>query len=261
MRITPVAAAFALTLIAAPASAASKKVTVQRLFSVPAGTSLSVSNVNGPVVVNSWDRPQIQLVAEKKVRARSEAAADQALQQLKIVAEHRANTLRISTRHPRSSGGVLSWISGTDVQASVHYRLTVPRNFDVSAETVNGSVTVTGVNGTLDLETVNGAIRLERCAGAIEASTVNGSIKAELLGTLPRRMKFDTVNGAVSVALPSNVQADLDVKTVNGGISSALPVSQMSSSRRQLRGQINGGGPAVVVRTTNGSVSIRESGL
>ena len=261
MRIIHYAAAIALVpALAAPLEAATKTERVDRVFSVPAGTSLSVSNVNGPVTVTSWDRPQIRLVAEKRVRARSDSAATAALQELKIVIEHRNGTLNIYTRHPRrDSNGLIDWLTGNHADASVTYELTVPRNLDVDLETVNGPVRVTGVNGRLRLETVNGRINIDQSAGAIEASTVNGSIEAELTRVNAQQMSFGTVNGGVTIALPSSVQADVDVRTVNGSINSQLPITMSASSKRHLRGQINGGGPSLEVRTTNGGVTIRPS--
>lgn len=260
MRYTRYAAAIALIpVLSAPLAAATKTERVERLFSVPAGTSLSVSNVNGPVVVSSWDRPQIRLIAEKRVRAGSEAAAAEGLEKLKIVIEHRDGALHIHTRHPRrDDGGILHWLAGNDVNASVSYELTVPRHLDIDLETVNGAVNVAGVNGHLRLETVNGRIQVNESAGGIEASTVNGSIEAELRQVSSREMSFGTVNGGVTIALPSSVRADLDVRTLNGSIESQLPVTTTASSRRHLRGQINGGGPSVEVRTTNGDVTIRR---
>lgn len=260
MRIIHYAAAVALIpALSAPLAAATKTEKVERLFSVPAGTSLSVENVNGPVTVSSWDRPQILLSAEKRVRAGSESAATDALSELKIVIEHRNGELHIHTRHPRrDSGGILRWLVGQDVDASVSYELTVPRNLDVSLETVNGPVQVSGVNGRLSLETVNGRIQIVESGGAIDASTVNGSISAELLRVSPDEMSFGTVNGRVTLALPASIQADLDVRTVNGAIDSQLPVTMTASSKRHLRGTINGGGPALEVRTTNGGVTIRR---
>lgn len=260
MHLTRVATTLTLvTLLAAPAMAATKTERIDRLFSVPAGTAVSVSNVNGPITVTSWDRPQIRLVAEKKVKTGSEASAAQALRELKIEIEHRRGTLDIRTRHPKSNNGFLDWLSGNSVDASVRYELTVPRNLDASLETVNGTVKVQGVQGRLEIETVNGRIAITSSGGAIEASTVNGGIDAELLNVVPAEMSLSTVNGGVELSLPATVQADLNVRTVNGGISSDLPLTAMTSGKRQLRGQINGGGPALEIRTTNGGVRIRQS--
>lgn len=260
MRLGRYALAFALVpVLATSALAATKTEKVERLFSVPAGTDLAISNVNGSITVTSWDRPQIRLIAEKRVRAGSDSAASQGLAQLKIEIEHSRNTLSIRTRHPRRNNGFLEWLSGSNVDASVKYDLVVPRNLNASLETVNGRVNVNGVNGKLDIETVNGKIAIAASGGAVEASTVNGGISAELLNVLPGAMSLSTVNGGVDLALPSSVRANVDVRTVNGGISSELPLTAMTSGKRQLSGRINGGGPALEIRTTNGGVRIRQS--
>lgn len=255
-RITVLALA---PLIAVAAEAATRSEKVEKIFSVPAGTSVSVSNVNGSIEVTSWDRPQIRLVAEKRVKAGSDSAAEEALSKLKIVIEHNRDTLSISTRYPRSSSGFFDWLTGNDVNAKVEYQLVVPRSMNTSLETVNGSVRVDRVHGQLRLETVNGRIEISKSGGNIEATTVNGSIDAELLHVVPASMTLETVNGGVDLALPDSTRADIDVRTVNGGISSDLPLTSMTSSKRQLVGQLNGGGPALDIRTVNGGVRIRQS--
>ena len=260
MKLTRYAFALALVpFLAVPAAAATKSEKVERLFSVPSGTSLAVSNVNGSITVTSWDRPQIRLVAEKRVRAGSESSAEEGLKALKIEIDHRSSVLSIRTRHPRSNNGFIDWLAGNNVDASVKYELIVPRNLNASLETVNGRVEVTGVSGKLEVETVNGKINITGSGGSVEASTVNGGISAELLNVTPSEMSLSTVNGGVELSLPSAIRADLDIRTVNGGISSDLPLTSMTSGKRQLSGRLNGGGPPLEIRTTNGGVRIRQS--
>jgi hypothetical protein len=61
----------------------------------------------------------------------------------------------------------------------------------------------------------------------------------------------------IQVTLPENVRADLEANTTNGSVTSELPLSlQGEISKRRMEGKINGGGPLLKLRTTNGGISI-----
>ena len=70
----------------------------------------------------------------------------------------------------------------------------------LKAETVNGTITLDGVKGSLSLQTVNGAIKgsgLDGQGRGIKAETVNGSIHLQTAG-LKGHLKATTVNGGIS---------------------------------------------------------------
>ena len=63
----------------------------------------------------------------------------------------------------------------------------------------------------------------------------------------------------ISLDIPKSAKATLNARSVNGGITvSGLPTSDEASGRRirTLESQLNGGGPAIDVRVTNGRISI-----
>jgi len=91
------------------------------------------------------------------------------------------------------------------------------------AESVNGSVVVRGASGDLEASTVNG--RLEVSGGSFERAhleTVSGSLSFE--GGLASSATFEaeTVSGSVTLALPAGVAADFSISTFSGSVENAF---------------------------------------
>lgn len=267
-----------LLLPALAANAATLKETFQKTYPLRAGEKVTLRNVNGAVVVEAWDRAEVQVVAEKAVKAGDAELAKKAMSQIQIQAGRADGGLRIETKLPKRNNGVFDWMFGRDVSMNVTYRLRVPREArldvvtvngglrlagtrgDASLGTTNGGIEVEKAEGRLELATTNGAIQVADSAGSVEAETTNGGIEIELHDVaVGDDMRFSTTNGAVTLRLPRDIRVSLDAAVSNGRVSSDFEVDGADArNRRRLSGDINGGGGRLVVRTTNGSVTIEE---
>lgn len=66
-----------------------------------------------------------------------------------------------------------------------------------------------------------------------------------------------TADGGVDLALPKDFQANLDARTRDGHITLRLPVAaQGNLDKTHVRGTMNGGGPALVIQTDDGSIQL-----
>lgn len=228
-----------------------------RTLDVRAGTAVSIDNVNGRIVVTTWDQPRVRIHAIRKAESR------EALDKLSIDIRQNGEGLAIATHMPKKNdGGFLDFLFGNDGNASIDYEVTVPRTTDLKVENTNGSITASDVSGVIRLATTNGRITAERCTGSMNAGTTNGSIRAELLAVASGKpMKFETTNGSITLMVPPSFAADVQAETTNGSIRTDLPVTTKSFSRRELRGTLNGGGAELGLYTTNGSIEVRSSGV
>lgn len=249
--------------LCAAANAASLDEAWDHTFEVKPGTSLVLSNVNGSVKITAWDRPQIRVHALKHVGGATADAAKKAMQAIRIEVGQTASSVTIKTRAPNSENGWSLWdlFTGDSVQHEVTYEISVPRSLNVNAETVNGPVTLTGLNGVLKAETTNGSIGVAACSGALTAETTNGKIQAQLQDVKPNsKLSLETTNGSITLDVPQGFAARLDAETTNGTISSDIPVATTGVARNELHGTINGGGNSTVtLSTTNGAIHIRQS--
>ena len=252
--------ALLLTLISATAGAETLTEAFDRTIDVRPGALLSLSNINGHITVNAWDQPRVRIHAQKRAESRDTDAAKQGLASLKIETAAANGGLKINTVYPKSNNGIMEWIAGTSVSLSVTYEVTVPRSMNLSLEDTNGAVDITGVHGEHHVETTNGHLELVRCGGSLDAETTNGAIRVELLDVTPgKAVRVETTNGRITLSVPSNFAAKLDAGTTNGSITTDLAVTTTETGHHALRGTMNGGGPEVRLRTTNGSIAIKAT--
>jgi DUF4097 and DUF4098 domain-containing protein YvlB len=252
----------ALALLAVTASATTLEERFDRTFDVRPGARVTLANVNGSITIRAWDQPRVRIQAEKKVRASGAQRAREAMAELKIEIASSDGGLRVMTRYPKRSDGLdfLDWLfgGGSHVNASVTYEVDVPRSMSLDLDNTNGGIEVSDVRGSHRIETNTGRISLARCAGDIEAETTNGTIRAELVEVTPGKpMRLSTTNGRISLSAPQTLAARVDAATTNGSINTELPITTTRAGRNSLRGTLNGGGPELWLRTTNGSIELK----
>lgn len=267
----------AVIATAGAATAATLKENFDKTFPLSAGSKVTLRNVNGGVTFEAWDRNEVRVEAEKKVKAGSDEEARKVMGQVKIEVTPDAGGLRIETRTPKRGDHFFDWIFGNQVNIDVSYKVHLPRRAMVDAETVNGGLTLAGTRGRAQLETTNGGITVRDVAGNVDASTTNGGITASRIagavkaGTtngaihaqlteVPEgsELRFESTNGGIEVRLPRDARLTVEADTTNGRVHSDFEVEGGRQGKRSLRGDINGGGGRIVLSTTNGSVEILD---
>lgn len=251
-----------LLLVGAAAHAATVKDRFDQTVPLRPGSEVRLTNMNGGVTFEAWDRPEVRIEAEKRVRAGSDEAARKLMSQIKIEVANTASGLRIDTRLPKreEAGGILAQLfnASGEVNMDVSYRVHVPRHVALDVESSNGAITVTGTQGNAHLETSNGRITVAGLAGSLQAETSNGAIDAELTDLASGDLSLESSNGGIAVRLPRDARLSIDAATSNGSVRSDLPVEGGKPGKSRLKGDINGGGSRLFIRTSNGSVAIRE---
>ncbi len=131
----------------------------------------------------------------------------------------------------------------------------------VDVRTSGGSIKVARTGGDVVAKTSGGGIRIDEAMGSIDAHTSGGSIHATISRQPAGESRLSTSGGNVTVELGSGIRADLDAKASGGGVKSDVPVTvQGTLDDNELQGQINGGGPKLVLRTSGGGIRIRPRG-
>ncbi len=232
----------------------------QETYSFEKGSELIVDNTNGSVYVESWDRNEVRIEAEKIVKARSRRQAEEIMERVRIEVKQGRNYLEIRTKYPKRRGGFWDSVFGNGVSISVKYRILVPNETNMDISTVNGKVGITDVAGNIRVKTTNGGIEVREGKGSVQAKTTNGGIDVELLEfEEDEDMNFRTTNGSIRVYFPENLRADIDARTTNGSVRTDFPIEVRGKfSKRRLKGKINGGGGRIVLHTTNGGIKILE---
>ena len=110
----------------------------------------------------------------------------------------------------------------------------------------------------MDVKTSGGSIRIEDVAGNVEGHTSGGSIKVEFSQQITEDSVLTTSGGSISAYLDPSIAINLDASTSGGRVKSEFDVDG-SIKRTKIKGQINGGGPLLKLRTSGGSVSINKN--
>jgi DUF4097 and DUF4098 domain-containing protein YvlB len=166
---------------------------------------------------------------------------------------------------------------------------------NVRLHTSDGGIKATDLVGTIELHSNDGGITVDRLKGDLKLHTNDGTIGADHLdgkcevwtndGSVDVAGRFDFLDvksndgsvttriesgsqmsgdwriraddGGINLALPKDFKANLDVGTDDGHITLDFPVEvQGSLSKSRIRGTLNGGGPALVVHTSDGAVHV-----
>jgi len=270
----------------APAPQTDETVPAQR------GGRLYVNNFAGEVIVRTWDKDSVH-----------------------VVARHQART-RVSVQ-PGASGVSISASGTMGPQGSVDYEITAPAwmpvrvegtyNFvtvegtqaEVFANTVRGDITIKGGSGVVTAKSVEGEVHVEGARGKVTVSSVNekvviadtsGDITADsvnggirMTGIDAKNVDVSTVNGDIvyegklldgghysfgahngnlALGVPDNVNATFTIRTYQGSFSTDLPLEGVNRADVQ-RGKrvttILGNGSAdVSLETFGGSIRLRK---
>jgi hypothetical protein len=129
----------------------------------------------------------------------------------------------------------------------------------VDANTSGGGISLDGVTGDTEAFTSGGSLNLKNLNGNVKAGTSGGSIYAELTGKIDQDCSLKTSGGSIRVFLPRNSSVDLDAYTSGGHVETDFPITMQGVIKKNsLKGKINDGGPLITLRTSGGSIYIKE---
>jgi DUF4097 and DUF4098 domain-containing protein YvlB len=210
-----------------------------------AGGVLSAEpNQNGAVSIRGWDRDSVHVQARIRAVARTEDAARELAREVRITTDQ---------GNIRASGPSDNW--------HVHFVIYVPRRTNVRAETHNGPIGLTGIEGNIEVRAVNGPISLRELAGDVRARAQNGPISVKLAGSRWNGVGLDaeTQNGPMVLYVPEGYNARLETGTTNGPMSIDFPITVMGRAlEKRITTTLGDGGPTIRVRTHNGPLTIRR---
>lgn len=222
----------------------------------------SLTNINGTETIETWNRDEVDIRAEKAVRGSREN-----LDKIKIDIESGSGRLSVNTIFPKIR----------NFRAGVTYEIKVPEGIelekirsvngdvrisgpvvDIRATTTNGNISISRASGRLFFSTTNGNVVTEYIEGEVDARSTNGRIHLEMK-SLSDDISARTTNGGISLVIEAkDIDADVEASTTNGRVTIDYPVTIQSGriSSRRLSGRIGSGGPLISLRTTNGPVKI-----
>lgn len=127
---------------------------------------------------------------------------------------------------------------------------------DLRARTSGSAVRLAGIRGDLEVRTSGGGIKIEDAGGEVDARTSGGSIAASFSHEPWGRL--ETSGGSIAVEFPGEAGAELDARSSGGQLRIAPEIrARGRGNRHRFRGELNGGGPPLTLRTSGGSIRLR----
>lgn len=130
---------------------------------------------------------------------------------------------------------------------------------NIEAHTSGGNITVARGSGSVNARTSGGNIRIDEVYGALTAGTSGGDIRAYIVAQPETDCSLTTSGGSITVMVNPSLALTLDVRASGGSIETEVPVTVRGHlSKSKLEGDINGGGPLLHLRSSGGSIRLKE---
>ncbi|HUR20716.1 MAG TPA: DUF4097 family beta strand repeat-containing protein [Vicinamibacterales bacterium] len=220
-----------------------------RSFQLSPNGAVTVKNGNGKIEVIGGEGSTVTIVAERIVKASTEAAAKEQLRLLEMKEDVAADRVSID-----------SSVRGLTINVSrrINYKVTMPKGASLTLVSSNGDILVTNVGGTFSAEASNGRVTATGLQDGAKVTTTNGVIELTFDKVGDGGIAAETTNGTITLDVPKTTNAELSARITNGAISNeGLELKVSEQSRKRLDGTLGTGGPAIKLEATNGAITIR----
>ncbi len=284
-----------VALLLQRAAGAAAQQPIARAVAIAPDASIRIWNLTGSVRVEGWDRDSLAVSgtvagpagafffgasgrsAKLGVQSPDDPARAEASQLVVRVPRRSRVWVKTATADIEVSG----LVGGADLNATsgnIRVRGTLQ---DLSAETMDGSVTLDASSAWLRARTATGAVVLRGGSEDAGVTTVGGSI--EVVSTGLRRGRFESVtgpirvsgrlardaslsleshSGAVTLTVPPDLGAEYNLSSYEGNIVTGLvdrtPAVEPGSGSHTLDFLANGGGAIINIRTFKGRIQVKE---
>ena len=216
---------------------------IDRSFTLRPGAAVSISSIAGPVTVETGGGSRAEVHILRQARTRQE------LECTRTEVEGRNGGLSIRQLTPSR----LQSCRTIEMRQTV--RLVLPRNVDLSLESIAGKLEVGTIDGALRLNSIAGRTTI---AGARSANISSVAGRLQLgLGPIDRQgVRISSVTGSVELLFRRGTNADFHADSVLGRVTSASPAVQVRREQNSYRARVGTGGPMVSVSSIVGQVRL-----
>jgi hypothetical protein len=231
-------------------SAGESREEIRKSFELAPGARVEVFSINGSVNIETADTTTADVYVERV------GASAEALSRRKVVVESDTNTLKIHGE--KADVGFFARLFGSNAWEKVTVKL--PRQVDLLAKGVNGSVVVGDLDGPVEVRGVNGRVQIASTAGTASFKGINGNIVVGLKQLNPEGVTISGINGNIELRLSQDLNAYLDAKGLNGKVLSEIAGVSVEKERRgRYWAQIGSGGNSINAKGINGNIRLTRT--
>jgi DUF4097 and DUF4098 domain-containing protein YvlB len=211
-----------ITLLLLAAGGAAARAQAPRLVDqhIPLGAGSSVKldiQIVDSIQVITWDKSEVWVKGSIDVNDNKEN------DKYVVTFDNEANQLGVKTRMEKIEKNKDCNCNCNNVRAA--FTIYVPAGRDISIETINGDITITGQTGAIRAHTISGFVDM----------AVSPAQKADL--------KFSTISGNMYSNLNLDIQDKSNMHQVGGNVTTTL----------------NGGGKSIDLETISGDIFLRKA--
>jgi hypothetical protein len=147
----------------------------------------------------------------------------------------------------------------------IDYHVRVPASVDLELYTGRGSLTVTGVEGSLRVNAGDGPADFTLTGGDVEATLRSGtvSLRVPARSWRGRGMSVRLASGDLNVELPAGFSGDVDAEVLQAGrvensYAGLAPREQTQATERSLKGRAGQGGAPLSFTVGEGTIRIMQ---
>jgi len=245
--------AFAICALAAsPAISAAQRwydetENVSRTLKLEPGGKLVLKSFSGRVTITGTDAAEVVVNAVRRApRERLSRIT------LDIHAEG-SNTVYIDANHRDHS-----WYSWGNNVVDTDLEVKVPRKTNLDVSVFSAGVTVDAVEGSHKMNGFSSRLTLNDVSGPVKAHTFSGPIIIRQKNWEPnQQIDVDTFSGNVELHVPETAKGTVSFNSFSGHLNSEMPLTLHSTSRKNFRAELGGGGEGMLrFKTFSGSVRI-----
>jgi hypothetical protein len=245
---------------------------------------------DGAITIRSSDKPEVLVTIERQ------AGSEEALNSIQVKADQQGDRITVEVLRPEGSEGVhlgmhigqsaalvVTVPSKANINAAsgdgaisaeeVEGRLQLSTGDgavsarrtggELAVHTGDGGVTLQEVRGAVELTTGDGGVSIDGRLERLQARTGDGGIevRAAAGSTAAADWQLESGDGAVTVTLPGDFAAELDARSNDGRVTvDGFALADETSRResQEVRGRIGAGGNRLVIRTGDGSITLRK---
>ncbi|MBI5381138.1 MAG: DUF4097 family beta strand repeat protein [Opitutae bacterium] len=147
---------------------------VEKTFTVQPGGTFKAETQGGSIRVQPGADQTVTVVAKQKIRASTDAEADDLLKDLDLTIEQQGDTVVAIAKYARPAMG---FRFGSWPPVHVDFIVTVPSRTDAELRTSGGDIVVGDLTGKVLARTSGGDVKIGQIAGTVDAGTSGGNVK------------------------------------------------------------------------------------
>jgi len=211
---------------------------------------LDVTTNVGEIRLEATEVSEARILADIKVRAKTEEEARELAELVRIVAEPSGQTLAIKAVKPAHFGRN---------ELCVDFTITAPAGLALDCTTNVGDIRTTGFTESVKARTDVGKIHCTGLRDAVDLHTNVGDIAIAYVPDAPAVLdvRATTNVGAIDFTGPEDISAGLSAYANVGDIETDRPVLITGSLKKSIKASLGNAEGEIALRTNVGSIRIR----